>query len=67
MNNQEWNTYFTKRRAEVTEELDGFKRAIAKYGLRLREHDVNGERDVTDAAIRKLEEQIREYERMLQD
>ena len=62
---QEWTEYFTKRLAEAEKELADFKSAVARYGLRVRHRDVNGERDVTDEELKWLEDAVEEYRSML--
>jgi hypothetical protein len=63
----EWGDYFRKRLAEAAKELADFKSAIAKYKLRVFEHDTRGERDVTGKHLRHLESTVEEYRTMLRE
>ena len=65
--NREWTEYFTQRLAEAEKELAGFESAIAKFGLRVRHRDINGERDVTEEQRKQLKDAVEEYRKMLRD
>jgi hypothetical protein len=67
MKEKEWIEYFTRRLAEAEKELANFKAAIANHGLRVRHRDKHGERDVTDQALKDLENTAEEYRSLLRD
>jgi len=59
--------YLQKGLKHAEDELAGFKAAIANHGLRVREHDDRGERDVTDQHLKECEEACEEYRRLIRE
>jgi hypothetical protein len=59
--------YLAERLKKAEDELTAFKAAIANHGLRIRERDDQGERDVTDRHLREAEETCEECRTLLRE
>lgn len=62
MLDKEWSDYFRRRLAESQEELADFKQLVATRSLRVWHRSADGETDMTDENLRRLEEAVREYQ-----
>jgi hypothetical protein len=67
MDERGWIAYFRKRLDEAEKELSDFRQGIAQCGLRVRHRDINGEQDVTEQELKRLEDIVEEYRRVLRD
>jgi hypothetical protein len=65
--NRDWEKYFLDRLAKAEADLAKFKSAISMHGLRIRERDANGERDVTEKHLLDAEREVEEYRTIVRD
>jgi hypothetical protein len=59
--------YLNRRLKEAEDSLVQFQLAIIDHGLRVRERDVNGERDITDRCLKDEVAACNEYRRLIDE
>jgi hypothetical protein len=67
MSREDLLKYLKRRLTESEDSLAQFQLAIIDHGLRVRERDVNGERDITDRCLKEEVAACDEYRRLIDE